>query len=59
MLVVNFNHTKIWVLIDPPTISPTLGINKSAAEKTVDKILKEYGQEVKLEELIKLALKQS
>lgn len=37
----------------------TLGINKSAAEKTVDKILKEYGEELKLEELIKLALKQS
>ena len=37
----------------------TLGINKSAAEKTVDKILKEYGEEIKLEELIKLALKRS
>ncbi len=37
----------------------TLGINKSAAEKTVDKILKEYGEEIKLEELIKQALKQS
>ena len=37
----------------------TLGINKSVAEKTVDKILKEYGVEIKLEELIKLALKQS
>lgn len=37
----------------------TLGINKSAAEKTVDKILKEYGEEIKLEELIKQALKWS
>lgn len=37
----------------------TLGINKSIAEKTVDKILKEYGIEIKLEELIKLALKRS
>ncbi|NQZ78120.1 MAG: Holliday junction branch migration protein RuvA [Ekhidna sp.] len=37
----------------------TLGINKSAAEKTVDKILKEYGDELKLEELIKHALKRS
>ncbi len=37
----------------------TLGINKSAAEKTVDKILKEYGEEIKLEELIKFALKRS
>ncbi|WP_424963153.1 Holliday junction branch migration protein RuvA [Ekhidna sp.] len=37
----------------------TLGINKSAAEKTVDKILKEYGEEIKLEELIKHALKRS
>ncbi|MEP1033877.1 Holliday junction branch migration protein RuvA [Ekhidna sp.] len=37
----------------------TLGINKSAAEKTVDKILKEYGEEIKLEELIKQALKRS
>ena len=37
----------------------TLGINKPAAEKTIDKILKEYGQELKLEELIKHALKRS
>ncbi|MEO9872590.1 Holliday junction branch migration protein RuvA [Ekhidna sp.] len=37
----------------------TLGINKSVAEKTVDKILKEYGTEIKLEELIKYALKRS
>ncbi|WP_420316676.1 Holliday junction branch migration protein RuvA [Ekhidna sp.] len=37
----------------------TLGINKSIAEKTVDKILKEYGEEIKLEELIKHALKRS
>lgn len=37
----------------------TLGINKSSAEKTVDKILKETGMEIKLEELIKLALKRS
>ena len=37
----------------------TLGINKSVAEKTVDKILKEYGEEIKLEELIKQALKRS
>ena len=37
----------------------TLGINKSIAEKTVDKILKEYGEEIKLEELIKYALKRS
>ena len=37
----------------------TLGISKSIAEKTVDKILKEYGEEIKLEELIKQALKRS
>lgn len=37
----------------------TLGINKPVAEKTVDKILKEYGEEIKLEELIKQALKRS
>jgi len=37
----------------------TLGINKSVAEKTVDKILKDYGEEIKLEELIKQALKRS
>ncbi len=37
----------------------TLGIGKSIAEKTVDKILKEYGEEIKLEELIKQALKRS
>ena len=37
----------------------TLGINKSAAEKTVNLILKEYGEEIKLEEVIKLSLKRS
>ncbi len=37
----------------------TLGINKSSAEKTVNLILKEYGEEIKLEELIKLSLKRS
>lgn len=37
----------------------TLGINKSTAEKTVDKILKESGMEIKIEELIRLALKRS
>ena len=37
----------------------TLGINKSIAEKTVDKILKEYGEKIKIEELIKQALKRS
>lgn len=37
----------------------TLGINKSSAEKTVNLILKEYGDEIKLEEVIKLALKRS
>ncbi|MEM6643526.1 MAG: Holliday junction branch migration protein RuvA [Bacteroidota bacterium] len=37
----------------------TLGIAKAIGEKTVDKILKEYGEEIKLEELIKLALKRS
>ena len=35
----------------------TLGINKNMAEKTIDKILKNSGNEVTLEELIKLALK--
>lgn len=37
----------------------TLGINKSVAEKTVLSIMKEKGEELKLEELIKLALKRS
>ena len=37
----------------------TLGINKSAAEKTVNLILKEHGEEIKLEEVIKLSLKRS
>ncbi|MEM6734523.1 MAG: Holliday junction branch migration protein RuvA [Bacteroidota bacterium] len=37
----------------------TLGINKSIAVKTLDKILKDYGEEIELEELIKLALKGS
>ena len=35
----------------------TLGINRNIAEKTIDKILKNSGNEVTLEELIKLALK--
>jgi len=37
----------------------TLGISKPAAEKSIDLILKEHGQQVKLEELIKLALKRN
>lgn len=37
----------------------TLGIAKPAAEKSVDLILKEHGQEIKLEDLIKLALKRA
>ncbi|MEQ9405431.1 MAG: Holliday junction branch migration protein RuvA [Cyclobacteriaceae bacterium] len=37
----------------------TLGINKSAADKTISLILKEYGEEIKLEELIKQALKRA
>ncbi|MEJ2006216.1 MAG: Holliday junction branch migration protein RuvA [Cyclobacteriaceae bacterium] len=35
----------------------TLGINKNAAEKSVDSILKKSGNTITLEELIKLALK--
>lgn len=35
----------------------TLGINKSAAQKSIDKILKEKGAELSLEDLIKFALK--
>lgn len=35
----------------------TLGINKSAAQKSIDKILKEKGSEISLEDLIKMALK--
>lgn len=35
----------------------TLGINKSAAQKSIDKILKDQGVDISLEELIKLALK--
>ena len=35
----------------------TLGINKAAAQKSIDKILRGSDQEVTLEELIKLALK--
>ncbi|MFY0626061.1 MAG: Holliday junction branch migration protein RuvA [Reichenbachiella sp.] len=37
----------------------TLGIGKPLAEKTIDKILKEFGDEISLEELIKLALKRA
>lgn len=35
----------------------TLGISKPVAEKSVDMILKQHGQQINLEELIKLALK--
>lgn len=35
----------------------TLGINKSAAQKSIDKIIKENGNDISLEELIKIALK--
>lgn len=37
----------------------TLGIPRASAQKTIDSILKEYGQEIKLEELIKLALRRA
>lgn len=37
----------------------TLGINKAAAEKTIDKIMKETTETLSLEELIKLALKRA
>ncbi|MEQ8580315.1 MAG: Holliday junction branch migration protein RuvA [Marinoscillum sp.] len=37
----------------------TLGIGKPAAEKSIDLILKQNGQQIKLEELIKLALKRA
>ena len=37
----------------------TLGISKPTAEKTINQIVKEYGPDVKLEELIKLALKRA
>ncbi len=37
----------------------TLGINKAAAEKTIDRILKESDADLSLEELIKLALKRA
>ncbi len=37
----------------------TLGINKSAADKTINSIMREYGEDIKLEELIKQALKRA
>lgn len=37
----------------------TLGISKPASAKVVDQILSEYGSDLKLEELIKLALKRA
>ena len=37
----------------------TLGIGKPAAEKTINMIIKEYGSDIRLEELIKLALKRA
>ena len=37
----------------------TLGIPRPAAQKSIDAILKEFGQEIKLEELIKQALRRA
>ncbi len=37
----------------------TLGITKNIAEKSIDGILKKYGSDISLEELIKLVLKQA
>jgi len=37
----------------------TLGINKAAAQKSIDKVLKEKGKDTSLEDLIKMALKAS
>ncbi len=37
----------------------TLGITRSAAQKSIDAIVKEFGQEIKLEELIKQALRRA
>jgi Holliday junction DNA helicase RuvA len=37
----------------------TLGIPRAAAQKSIDAILKEFGQEIKLEELIKQALRRA
>lgn len=37
----------------------TLGIAKPAAEKSIDSLLKQYGSEIKLEDLLKLALKRT
>lgn len=37
----------------------TLGINKAAADKTINSILREQGEDIKLEELIKQALKRA
>ncbi|MFY0607269.1 MAG: Holliday junction branch migration protein RuvA [Cyclobacteriaceae bacterium] len=37
----------------------TLGVGKPAAEKSIDAILKQHGSQLKLEELLKLALKRT
>lgn len=37
----------------------TLGIPRSSAQKSIDAIIKEFGQEIKLEELIKQALRRA
>jgi len=37
----------------------TLGISRSGAQKSIDAIVKEFGQEIKLEELIKQALRRA
>jgi len=43
---------------DALTALTSLGIDKNRADKIIDKILKSEGQDIKLEQLIKLALKQ-
>ncbi len=51
-----FNNTLRYEALSALT---TLGIGKSVAEKNIDSIMKEYGEEIKLEELLKQALKRS
>ena len=53
------SHVDNTLKVEALSALATLGINKSVADKAINSILKEYGKEIKLEELIKQALKRA
>lgn len=53
----NLSHSRNTVREEALSALITLGINKQAAEKSIDRILRNSGNKVTLEELIKLALR--